>query len=957
MARKRNESPEQGVLAGFEEPTLPATPKAKSPGPSEKDSSVASPPPPPLIEVGAPGSLHGYSVYVIDAHSLIYQVFHAMPDMSGPTGEPVGAVHGFTRDVLDIIQKRNADFLFCAFDVSEYTFRHDIYEQYKENRDPMPDDLRSQMEKIHQLLDALGVATLGAEGYEADDILAMVGQHTEQLGGDCYLVTADKDCRQLITDHVKIFNIRKNLVYDAEALQKDWGIRPDQVVDFQAMVGDSVDDVPGVPLIGPKLARELLDRFDTLDKVLDNADEVSGTKRRENLKKYREQALLSRELVRLTTDVPVKLDWRAGQVGGINRRDALELCREFGFRRLSDRIAEMAVGVEEDDWEGEYTTVDSLDAIRSVATELQAATRISVHMLLTDHRPRWGQIVGVALATGEGKAWYVPLLGEGALDAAGVWDALRDAMQSPDVQVVGESIKEQTIALRDPDVTLRGVVCDLQMADYLLAPGERSHSLHDLSRRHLNHTMKTESDLRGSGVKQIPWQDVPLDKVGPWAAEHADAAFRLASMMLEQLEHENLRELYDNLELPVLDVLAEMEHQGIRVDTELLRSLSDDYATKLDHMQEQIFALVGHEFNLDSPKQLAQVLFEDLELPVVKRTKTGPSTDVDVLEELAKQHDMPARIIEYRRHMKLKNTYMDALPELVHPQTHRVHTTDVAATGRLSSQEPNLQNIPIRTEEGRKIRKAFIPEDGWTLIAADYSQIELRVLAHFCGDETLQQAFHDDIDIHAQVASQVYEVPLEKVSSDLRRRAKAINFGVIYGQTAFGLAKSLDISKQEAADFIEAYFQRYASVDQFVNDTLQSCREHGYVETILGRRRLVEGIRTEKRRSASRNRTLPERIAVNAVIQGSAADLIKVAMVAVQRRLEAMKVESRLLLQIHDELVLESPPDELDAVAAALHEEMINAAKLSVPLKVDVKAGVNWDDAEPLDVGGSEASS
>ena len=955
MAKKRNDSPQQGVLAGFEDPTPPSEPnapkkaRARSAGPT-----VAKPPAPapprPMIEVGAPGSLHGYTVYVVDAHSLIYQVFHAMPDMSGPTGEPVGAVHGFARDVLDLIQKREADFLFCAFDASGPTFRHDIYQEYKESREEMPDDLRSQMQKIRNLLDALGVASLEAPGYEADDILAKMGAEVERLGGDCFIVTSDKDCRQLITEHVKLFNIRKNQIYDAETLQKDWGVRPDQVVDFQAMVGDSVDDVPGVPLIGPKLARELLERFNTLDNVLDNADQVSGKKRSENLKTYRDQALMSRELVRLTTDVPVEIDWRAGQVGGINRKAALELCREFGFRRLGDRIADMAIETVEDDWEGAYETVAD-EQLEQVAAELSQAPRLSLFMLLTDHRPRWGDIAGVAISSQSGRGWHFPLVGPESLDPQRLWDALRGPLESTDVAIVGESIKEQQVALKDAGVELRGVICDLQMADYLLAPGERSHSLHDLARRHLNHTMQSESDLRGSGAKQQPWDAVAPEQLGDWAAEHADAGWRCAEVMLAQLEEEQLQELYRDLELPVLDVLAAMEYRGVRIDTELLETLSADYAEKLQQMQAEIFALVGCDFNLDSPKQLATVLFEDLGLPVVKRTKTGPSTDVDVLEELAKQHDLPARIIDYRRHVKLKGTYLDALPLLVHSRTGRVHTSfrqDVAATGRLSSQDPNLQNIPIRTEEGRRIRRAFVPRDDWTLIAADYSQIELRVLAHFCDDENLRQAFVNNIDIHAQVASEVFDVPLDEVSSDLRRRAKAVNFGVIYGQTAFGLAKSLDIEKREAAEFIKAYFQRYGAVEQFVNDTLDRCRELGYVETILGRRRLVDGIRTASRRTLSNNRTLPERIAVNAVIQGSAADLIKIAMVAVERRLQTMGVEAQLLLQIHDELVLEAPQQEVAAVAKALREEMVQAAELAVPLRVDVHAGSNWNDAAPL---------
>jgi DNA polymerase-1 len=901
--------------------------------------------------------LQGQTVYVIDAHSLIYQVFHAMPDMSGPTGQPVGAIHGFVRDILDLLKNNKPDFLFCAFDhPGGQTFRNDLFSEYKANRDSMPEDLRPQIGNIQRVLQTLGIPILVLENYEADDILATVAAQTAERGGVCCLVTGDKDCRQLITDDTTVFNIRKSEHYTATQLLADWGVRPDQVVDFQSLVGDAVDNVPGVPLIGPKIARELLEKYDTLDRVLDHAEEVSGKKRRENLINFREQALMSRELVRLLPDVPIEVDWTAGRVGGFEIDKTLELCREFGFRQLADRLAQLDQPTAPAPWNADYQTVDTVESLHELVEQLSSQQRIVIDTETTSTNPRWAEIVGYSFAWKPGSGFYVPVrapAGERHIEPQVALDVLRPLLENPAIAKVGQNIKYDIIVLRNVGVRMAGVAFDTMVADYLLDPGEQNHSLDDLSRRYLNHRMTKISELIGSGKKQRRMDEVPVSEVTAYAAEDADVPVRLLPILERRLDEERLDDLFQNLEMPLIDVLADLEFNGIKVDVDLLAELSERFGRRLDALQVEIYKLAGCEFNIDSRQQLGKILFEDLQLPVGKKTKTGPSTDVEVLTQLASLHELPAKVIEFRQFAKLKSTYVDALPALVHPQTGRIHTSfkqDVAATGRLSSTAPNLQNIPIRTQEGREIRSAFLPgKPGWLLLCADYSQIELRVLAHFSMDPALHRAFAEDRDIHSQVASEVYGVALQDVTSEQRRNAKAVNFGVIYGQSPFGLAKALDIDKADAAQFIETYFSKYAGVDAFMQKVLEDCRQNGYVETILGRRRTVHGVRDPSKIGDSRQRNLPERIAINTVIQGSAADLIKLAMIRVSNRLAEEQLQARMLLQIHDELVFETRPEDLAALASLVVEEMTSVGELNVSLKVEPKAGPNWAECESLE--------
>jgi DNA polymerase-1 len=949
MAKKKATTAKQAMFDGFDEPrSSTAPPPASTP--------AVDPVPPPLNMPPDPPQRETPLVYVIDAHSLIYQVFHALPEMSSPTGQPVGAVHGFIRDVVDIRERHKPDYLFCAFDYSGDTFRHKIYPGYKADRDEMPADLRPQIGNIRRMLEAMNVPVLELDQFEADDILATIAQQCDERGWNCVLVSGDKDCRQLISDYVQVLNIRKNDFMDADKLMIEWGIRPDQVVDFQALVGDSVDKVPGVPLIGPKIAQELITRYGTLDEVLAKASEVAGKKRSENLVTYRDQALMSRELVQLVRDTPIEVDWEAGRVSGVNRAAVLALCQEFGFRRLADQLAALADEAKPApaEWIATYRTIATESELQELITQMAQQTWLSVDTETTSTQPRGAEIVGYCFAWQAGEGYYVPVrapAGEPQLSPDATRDALRDVLENPAIQKLGQNLKYDMVVLRSADIRLAGVAFDTMVADYLLAPGERNHNLDDLALRFLNHQNITIDTLIGTGKNQKRMDEVPVALITPYAAEDADVALRLKEILAVRLEEEKLSELFDTLEMPLIEVLAEMEFNGIAIDTARLAELGADFAQRIAVLEQEIYAMAGSEFNIDSRQQLGKILFEDLKLPAGKKTKTGLSTDVDVLEDLAKRHPLPAKIIEYRQFAKLKSTYVDALPQLVLPQTNRVHTSfkqDVAATGRLSSKDPNLQNIPIRTETGRQIRSAFIPGPaGWKLLTADYSQIELRVLAHFSGDEALRRAFAVNQDIHTLVASEVYGVPLDAVTREQRRSAKAINFGIIYGQSAFGLAAALDIDQDEAAKFIDAYFARYPGVEAFMNATLDECRKLGYVATISGRRRPVTGVRSAERRGTSRQKILPERIAINTVIQGSAADLIKQAMILVHRRLMREQLDAKLLLQIHDELIFEAPEGELSQLAQLVTEEMQAAGtEISVPLVVDVKTGDNWAECE-----------
>jgi len=939
------------------------------------------------------------TLYLVDAHSLIFQVFHALPPMTSPKGLPVNAVFGFCRDMVYLRDEVKPTSLICVFDKEGPTFRDAIDPEYKANRSPMPDDLRLQIPLICQTLEAMRVPVLAIGGVEADDVIATLALKAAAKGMEVFLCTSDKDYRQLITDQVKMFNIRKQSVMGRAELLADWGVTPEQVIDYQTLVGDSVDNVKGVPGIGPKTATQLLQQYGTIENLYQHLDEIKG-KKRENLEGAKERLPTTRELVRLKLDVAVAEDWDNWKRQAWDGPRLLEMFREFGFRGLSDLVRETlrekgaarpaakpAQVVQGDlfgdegaeapppstsaatlQWDATYHLVNEPAQFDEFLAQLKQQPRFAVDLETTSLNTLEAEIVGIAVCWRAGEAYYLALRGpkgEAVLDSKATLEALRPIFEAPSPEKVNQNIKYDMQVLWRHGIDLGGIAGDSMVADYLLHAGERGHSLDVLAEKHLGHRVIPISALIGKGKGQRRMDEVPCAKVAEYAGEDADVAWRLCEKLEPLLQELQFKKpatgeagadafpLYDDLEIPLIRVLADMETAGIRLDVPLLKRLSKTMELELGQLELEIYRLAGREFNIGSVKQLREILFKELAFKpkgLTAITKEA-STDQAALEELAKDgHELPKVLLRHRKIAKLKSTYVDALPALVDPRTERVHASfnqTVAATGRLSSSEPNLQNIPIRSEEGEQIRGAFIAREGWDLITADYSQIELRLLAHFCADENLLRAFAEDRDIHGSVAGQVFGVDEAAVTSSQRRMAKTINFGIIYGISAFGLAARLDIDKDEAGKFIEAYFAKYAKVLDYQQELLRACRERGFVSTILGRRRAIEGIREK---TTYKNRNQPEREAINMQIQGSAADLIKVAMLRIFERLRDEKRQSRMLLQIHDELLFESPPQERDEIVNLVRTEMNQALsdRLIVPIKVDVCVGPNWLDMKDV---------
>jgi DNA polymerase I len=920
--------------------------------------SVPMPPsPPPAVP-----DLAGRSVWVIDTLSRVYQLFHALPEMSSPQGTPVAAIYGFTRDLLDIIEKKKADYLFCALDAPGPTFRHEQFADYKANRAEMPADLVPQIPLVRRLLGVMGIPCLELAGFEADDILATIATQVAGQGGTCVLATSDKDARQLLSERVRLLNLRTNAFMGVDELLADWGIRPDQVVDYLTLVGDSADNVPGVPLIGPKIASELLRQHDTLDHLLAHPESVAGKKRQENLRTHGDSARASRDLIRLDTAVPVDVPWAAGRLHAPDADALAAFLQELGFQSLVGKARQSAAVAKAAepkpaaakpaggqrtmfDLDGAADTAETVAptawecpvdaaALAGVVARLRAAAPVAICVATKPEGRLLAPPLGLAVAAGDVRAWVGPELIRAAGPLAAV---LADAA----VPKVGHDLKRQVVALRTVGIDLAGVGFDTLLAAYLLDAGERNHGLAEVARRQ----GIAVDDGAAAGLER------PSDRAQATLA--CQIVRSLQPSLAAGLDATGLTKLFRDVELPLAGVLAAMEHRGVRIDCGVLAALSGEYATRLAALEQEIHALAGHSFSIASPLQVRAVLFDELRLPVVKRTKTGPSTDAEVLEELAPLHPLPAKLLEHRKYAKLKSTYVDALPALVEPATGRIHTTfnqTVTATGRLSSSDPNLQNIPIRTREGQQIRAAFLPrEPGWRFIAADYSQIELRILAHLSGDERMRRAFAAHEDIHTSTAAAVFGIDAAAVNAEMRRTAKAVNFGILYGQSGFGLAKALGIPQADAAAFIAAYFQSFAGAAAFMDEILDRCRRDGHVTTMLGRRRTIAGVRDHAGRRSSAGilaLSLPERTAINTVVQGSAADLIKLAMLRVARRLEEARMRSAIVLQIHDELVLESPADETAATQRLLLDEMGQAMELDVPLEVSVHTGGTWAECE-----------
>ena len=912
-------------------------------------------------------------LYIIDGHAHVYAAYYAKmggqktsPEekWTGPSGEPTQATYIFTMTILGLIQRQNPDMLAVAMDSKAPTFRSEIYSEYKANRPQMPDDMPVQIDRIEQILEAMSIPVLRLDGFEADDIIGTLAKKASKDGIDTYICAKDKDMYQLVDDHTYIFDIKKGEVLDDDALFEKYKIHPKDFLDVFALQGDTSDNVPGVPLIGEMNAVKLIQQYGSLDKLYKHADEIEG-KRGENLRKFKEQAYLSKELVTINCNAPLKINYNSLKLTKPDKPKLSEIFTELGFDRLLTRLGlakpsdtQPALAAKQQVMQAldkpasaktvnpDYRLIDTQEKIEGFLTNLKKQKLFALDTETTSIFACRADLVGISFSWQQRKAFYLPVkapLGSRHLDISAVRQQLAPILADENIKKIGQNIKYDILVLQNARMPIKGVYFDTMVASYCLDTQRSSHSMDKMAADFLNYECIPLSAVIGKGKNQLTFDMVDTAAACEYAAEDADITFQLYTYLKKRLEKEPLlKKLFEEVEMPLVSVLAAMEYNGVSLDIMLLKKMSGELTEALKTLAEQIYKHADSVFNIDSPKQLAEILFDRLNLESIRIGKAGRSTDAAVLEQLAGQHPIIEPILQYRTLSKLKNTYVDKLGSLINPRTGRLHTSfnqTITATGRLSSSAPNLQNIPIRTELGSKIRSAFIPKSKTDcILSADYSQIELRLLAHFSKGQTLIAAFVADQDIHRFVASQIYNVPIEEVTGEMRSNCKAVNFGIIYGQGAFGLSRSIGISQADAKKFIDDYFARYSSIRKFMDSAIAEAKSTGCAETILHRRRKIPNLNS---RNANK-RAQAQRLAVNTVIQGSAADLIKAAMINIQRKIETENLPVKLILQVHDELVFELPIAEAEKYAQWIDKEMTSAIKLDVPLKVDINYGPTW---------------
>ncbi|MBT8409546.1 MAG: DNA polymerase I [Alphaproteobacteria bacterium] len=929
----------------------------------------------------------GCHLHLVDGSAFIFRAYHALPPLTRKSdGLPVGAVSGFVNMIWKMIEDNKGPdaptHAAVVFDKGSHTFRNDLYDQYKANRDEMPEDLRPQIPLTREATRAFNLACLEQEGFEADDIIATLATRAREAGGRCTIISSDKDLMQLVGGGVEMLDAMKNRRIDSDGVEEKFGVGPNRVVDVQALAGDSVDNVPGAPGIGIKTAALLINEFGDLDTLLERAEEIPQPKRRQTLIDNAEQIRLSRDLVRLDTDMKLDYELDSLEVKEPDADALLTFLAEMEFRTISKRVAD-AMGVEPPTIEdtsapqggtadapqtpkklefdpAKYQCVSDAEALQTWIDRANARGWVAVDTETTSLDEMRAQLVGISLSVEPGEACYIPLihkasrdadlfgsddLAEGQMDAAEALKMLKPLLEDPAVMKIGQNMKydAKIFALQGIDVA---PIDDTMLLSYALHAGIHNHGMDLLSERYLGHTPIPIKPLLGTGKSAVTFDKVPVEDAVKYAAEDADITLRLWQLLKPQLHQKKVTTVYETLERPMVPVLAQMEMHGIKVDRDTLSRMSNAFAQKMAGLEAEIHELAGETFNVGSPKQLGEILFDKLELPGGKKGKTGAyGTGADVLEDLATEHDLPRRILDWRQLSKLKSTYTDALQDHINPDTGRVHTSYSiagASTGRLASTDPNLQNIPIRTEEGRRIREAFVAGDGNVLVSLDYSQIELRILAHIADIDALKEAFREGQDIHAATASEMFNVPLDEMTPEVRRQAKAINFGVIYGISGFGLARNLRIPREEAQGFIDRYFERFPGIRNYMDDTVAFAKENGYVQTLFGRK-----INTPEINAKGPHAGFARRAAINAPIQGTAADVIRRAMIRMPEATQ--KLPARMLLQVHDELLFEVDKKAADDLCAVAKQVMEGAAmpaiKLDVPLIVDAGQGANWAEA------------
>ncbi len=886
------------------------------------------------------------TIFLIDGGGYIYRAFHAIRGLTNSKGLPTNAVFGFTRMLMKLLEEKISDRMVMFFDSKGPTFRHQLYAAYKANRPPMPEELSVQIPYIHQVTQAFNIPTFELQGYEADDLIGTTAKKAEEDGYFIVVVTGDKDLKQLISHRTIVWDPMKDTTLALQDIIAT-GIKPPQIIDVMGLSGDTADNVPGVPGIGPKTALSLIQTFGTMERLYEQVDTITKKKQHENLIRFKDQAMLSKQLVKLNTQAPIQFKVADLKVGEPDRSTLADLFKELEFTQLQRLFPKKT-----DLSKKQYHTIQDKNALTALITRLKTAPLVSVDTETTSTNPMLAKIVGISFSIQQDEAFYIPCahryLGvPSQIDLSKALELLKPVLENPEISKIGQNIKYDWIVFDRHGIRLNGIAFDTMLASYLINPSKRAHNLDQIALDFLDHKTITYEDLTGKkGKNAATFDTVPIESAAPYACEDADITLMAYHVLNEKMETLGLSKLFQEVEMPLVSVLKGMEMNGVAVDKKKLQALSTTFDHQLKAIEQSIYELADESFNINSTQQLGRILFEKLGLPVQKKTKkkTGYSTDVEVLTTLAEQHELPKLILRSRTLSKLKSTYADALMELIHPETGRIHTSfnqTVTATGRLSSSDPNLQNIPIRTEEGKEIRKAFIPRTGWKMISADYSQIELRILAHYSEDKILSNAFAEEEDIHTRTASEVFQVFPSFITADLRRQAKIINFGIIYGMSPFGLSKSLNISQKMAKAYIDNYFGRYKGVKAFIEKIIEDTRKVGQTTTLLGRIRLLPEINSKN----VNERKFAERTAINTPIQGTAADLIKVAMINVDNALRSRNMKTAMLLSVHDEMIFEVPPDEVDAASALIKEKMESVWDLKVPLKVNIEVGDNWASA------------
>ena len=893
-------------------------------------------------------------LFIIDGYAILYRAHYALirNPLITSYGFHTSALFGFTNQLIKIIKDENPDYLVCAFDSKEKTFRHKIYSDYKANRPEMPEELQKQIPHLWELLDGMNIPVLRKPGYEADDIIGTVTESVLDKKIQSYIVSGDKDFMQLINDKIFLYTPGKRNsapdIYDKDGVIKKWGLPPEKIIDLLALMGDSSDNVPGVAGVGVKTAVKLLKEYDNIESVLDNASKISNKRVHNGLMNGRDKAFLSKELVTIIKDVDVDTNVENFLLKSFDQEALGKKFEELEFYALLKYLAIDAPETFTKKEEKNYQTILDLKALKEMVDELKNAKYVSIDLETTSVNPMLAEIVGISVSYNKNSAFYIPILypekkknNFGVNDLEVVLSIMKEFLENKDIRKIGQNIKYDALILYRHGVKVSNIFLDTMIAAHILNPAAKSYKLDALSIEFLNYNMVPIEDLIGKGKDQITMDLVPLDKISYYAAEDADIVFQLAEIFAPKLEENGQLNFFADIEMPLIDVLMKMENEGVYVDEDLLNEMSLNIGERLDLLVKEIYNIAEEEFNINSTQQLAKILFDDLKLTQIKKRSTAEN----VLKELVNEHELPELILSYRKLNKLKNTYIDALPASINKKTKRIHSTfnqTIAATGRLSSTGPNFQNIPIRTVDGREIRKSFIAQQkNWGIFSADYSQIELRIMAHLSEDKELCNAFKDNLDIHDRTASLIYNVPLDDVQPEMRRTAKVINFGIMYGAGPFRISQELGISRKAAQEIIKQYFIQYSGIQNYIDDTLSKARSDNYVETILGRRRYVWDVNSDN----ALKKQAAERVAINMPIQGSAAELIKIAMIDIQKNIENDKLNSKMILQIHDELLFEYPLDEEEHLILMVKKSMENAMSLKVPIIVDYGFGKDWFEA------------